>query len=429
MIKKLFVGLVSFGLIGLLLYPQSTHSQTQQDCNITVDRSAVPDFDYKDLTFIVQVNDSAEIVVSDSNGTDIPFTQSGATILFNTDTTSITVTLIPGTNLANLCETTVAPLLNNKRWAWSHGFDDNVDLVPAIDAFKAKSWPATLFLIAKDYDQFRQETHWIIDEPYVNSEIVTVNGWAIGNHSWDHERFEVANPTIEDYRKDIRDAQEKLEVSLDRSSNPDLKIISFASPNFSDKYEQPFADVSATTDLILLETGADFLITVNESSSYTSSDRTASPFNGRNKIGRDATIEWAPEVVIDIMDWMSANSSEYRRFWYNSLAHGGQESNIQTVLDHAWGNYGPGGTDELWVATSTEIYSYLMTRDTVEISVEMTESDSSIPEIEDDNDIYLPMISAMRNWASKIKGEPTQDQVQNILLKVSGHGLQQLKEK
>ncbi|MEM8863676.1 MAG: polysaccharide deacetylase family protein, partial [Chloroflexota bacterium] len=340
-----------------------------------------------------------------------------------------TMTITPGTNLANLCETTIAPLKNNKRWVWSHGFDDNQYLVSAIDAFKAKSWPATLFLIAKDYRQDRQETHWIIDEPYVNSQILTTEGWAIGNHSWDHERFETENPTIEDYQKDIRDSQEKLEASIDRSSNPDLRIISFASPNFSDKYEQPFADVSATTDLILLETGADFLITVNEDSSYSNDDLSASPFSGRNKIGRDASIEWAPEVVIGIMDWMSANSSDYRRFWYNSLAHGSQEENIQTVLDHAWNNYGPGGTDELWVATSSEVYSYLITRDSASVSVQMTENDGSEPEIDLENPIYLPMITAMKNWASQMVGDPAQDQVQNLLLKVSGHGLQQIKDK
>lgn len=426
MVKKLLFAAIGLCIVGLLLVPQTTNSQIKQDCKISIDRSAVPSFNFNEITIVVQINDASDIQVW-ANSTPIPYTQIGPNIMFNTDAEDVVVIHTPGTNLANLCDTIVAPLKDDKRWVWSHGFDDNSSLVPAIDEFKAKSWPATLFLIAKDYDQFRQETHWIIDEPYVNSQIIPVEGWVIGNHSWDHERFDTPNPTIEDYRKDIRDAQEKLEASIARSSNPDLKIISFAVPNFSDAYVQPFADVAATTDLLFFETGGDFLITVNEDSPYSSGDFNAEPFSGRNKIGRDTRIEWAIEDVISIMNWMSENSSEYRRFWYNTLAHGDQEANIKQILDHAYNNYGPAGTNELWVATSSEVYSYLTIRDNAQLSVEITENDGS-PEFEGEYDIYLPMITAMRNWASKIVGDPGQDQVPNLLLKVSGHGLQQLKE-
>lgn len=450
MARKLLFGVISLYLLGLLIIPQTTNSQSTQDCTISIDRSAVPSLNFNEITIVVQLNDASDIVVRNGS-TPISYTQVGPNIMFNTDASEVVVTHIPGTNLANLCETSVAPLRDDKKWVWSHGFDDNVGLALSIDEFKAKSWPATIFLIAKDYDPIRDESHWIIDEPYINSQIIPTEGWVIGNHSWNHERFEVDNPTIEDYRNDILDAQVKLEESIDRSSNPDFKIISFAAPNFSDKYEQPFADVAAITDLLLLETGGDFLITVNETTPYSEGNLNASPFNGRNKIGRDPRIEWSPEEVIGIMDLISANSSEYRRLWYNSLAHGNQEANIKQVLDHAYNNYGPAGTNELWVATSTEVYSYLTIRDNVQISVASSENGdalestpestpastpestpestpASTPEFEGDYDIYLPMITAMRNWASKLTGDPVQDQVPNLLLKVSGHGLQQMKD-
>ncbi|NTU86382.1 MAG: hypothetical protein HGA45_44805, partial [Chloroflexales bacterium] len=48
--------------------------------------------------------------------------------------------------------------------------------------------------------------------------------------------------------------------------------------------------------------------------------------------------------------------------------HGGQEDNLTLVLNKAYSAYGPGGTNELWMAPSDEIYSYLLVRDNTDLA-------------------------------------------------------------
>ena len=418
---------LALAVLFAIFYPTIGTTQEQASCNISIDRSAVPELYFNDLTLIVQVNDASDFAVI-SNGKAIPFTQAGPNLLVTTDADSFSVVLTPGTNLANLCDVEKAALLDDKRWAWSHGFDDNVNLLASIQEFRDKSWPATIFPIAKDYDQTREQD-WITDEPYVNRELLP-EGWALGNHSWNHERFDTSEPTIENYRADILDAQARFNESIARSSTPNFKVMVFASPNFSGNYDEPFSEATQTTDLKLLETGNDFMLVVTGDAAYApeGSPVVAQPLTGRTKIGRDIAVEINPADVISKIDWMAANSTEFRRFWYNTLSHGDREANLKIVLEHIWNSYGPEGTNEAWVASSTEIYSYALTRDNAAISVETSDQ---IPEIEEGetspNKLYLPMITMMRNWLGLQTDAEDPKPLPAVLLKVSGHGLQQMK--
>ncbi|MEI7772256.1 MAG: hypothetical protein WCI67_19860, partial [Chloroflexales bacterium] len=86
------------------------------------------------------------------------------------------------------------------------------------------------------------------------------------------------------------------------------------------------------------------------------------------EIGRDSDVEGAPEKVNAVLDWMAANKAADRHFWLNTLSHGDREADLGQILDHAYTTYGPGGSDEIWVAPSDEIYSYLLTRDKVVVT-------------------------------------------------------------
>ena len=422
--KKLFVLSISFmSLLLLFLRPAEIQSQSVTICNIILDVSAVPQLYYKDATLLIQVNDATDISLS-SGRDSIPFTQAGNQLIVTTQATELSLSLSPGSQSADLCKVTPAPLRDDKKWAWSHGFDDNTFLKNAISEFRAKSWPATIFAIAKDYRIDRNE-NWIVDEPFYNQTLLS-EGWALGNHSWNHERFDTSTPTSEDYKEDILKGQAHLEAAIGRSFAPDFRVMVFASPNFSSAYNQPFAEAMAETDLLLQETGNDYLLTVNSDSDFTAGSNTARTLTNRTQIGRDISIEFAPEQVIATIDWMSNNQSSGQRFWYNSLAHGTKEANIKAVIDHVWQNYGPEGSNEAWVASSSEIYSYILKRDAMKINVEIT-GQAIDPALE--NKVYIPAIQSMRNWTTSMSTEEEKTQVQPFLLHLSGRGLQQLKER
>ncbi len=54
-------------------------------------------------------------------------------------------------------------------------------------------------------------------------------------------------------------------------------------------------------------------------------------------------------------------------YWVNLLAHGADggypSGAFYKWLDYLYSHYGPGGTDEVWVAPSDAVYSYLLVRE------------------------------------------------------------------
>lgn len=423
--KFLFLTSITLALFAVLGLPPHAQSQSAYSCTITLDRGNVPDLYFTNITLLIRVNDGQNFSVQ-TDQSETAFTQSGEQLIVTTKGNRVTLSFNPGTNETNLCEAEAAPLLDNKSWVWSHGFDDNVNLRPAIAEFRAKSWPATIFIIAKEFSQTRDES-WIIDEPFFNSTLLP-EGWALGNHSWNHERFDTATPTIQDYERDISDAQSRLNTAISRSSAPDFKIITFASPNFSGAYNVPFANETTRSDLRLQETGGDFMLSVTGTSDYTAGEITAKTLSGRSQIGRDISVELDAQVVIGRMDWMAANKlNNERYFWYNTLAHGNHEISLSQIINHVWQNYGPEGTNEAWVASSNEVYSYILTRDNIGITVEEGLGPADPGPLE--NDIFMPTITTMEAWANSYVVDSQKAQIQPMLLNLSGRGLQNLKEK
>jgi len=104
--------------------------------------------------------------------------------------------------------------------------------------------------------------------------------------------------------------------------------------------------------------GADYIAGGTTATGFTSADFT---------LGRDTTIE-ADTTATQVFDWMSANAGTGQHFWFNTLTHGSHESTLGPVLDYAYTHYGPGGTNEIWMAPEDEIYSYLLVRDSTTIS-------------------------------------------------------------
>lgn len=326
----------------------------------SIDRGALPELYYNELTYVVQLG-AVEGPAASVGGAAVParYDPAAGTLTFTTQrggaaSISFTSAAAPGPITVRK-----ASLKDDKAFAWSHGMDDNVMLQAQIDAIAAMGWRASLMLIGKEISDSRDEG-WILDRPALHR--LLAQGWSLGNHTWDHNCSGGDAATMD---ATIRDGQERLAEVVASSSVPDYRVITFAAPCFIADYD-PYIEAQRAggpTTLLFNESQGSPLMNV-DGVAFAAGARSAAAMDARVvKIGRDITIEIAPEEAIAVLDWMAANKAPDRHFWYNTLTHGDQERNLGQVLNHAYSAYGPGGTDELWMAPSDEIYSYLLVRD------------------------------------------------------------------
>ncbi|MEM7802818.1 MAG: hypothetical protein AAF633_26750, partial [Chloroflexota bacterium] len=81
--------------------------------------------------------------------------------------------------------------------------------------------------------------------------------------------------------------------------------------------------------------------------------------------------------AIQTVDWIARQSDSGKHLWYNSLSHGpsiflgneGVENRVNQLIEHIYREYGPWGSDEVWVAPSDQIYSYILVRDGIDIEI------------------------------------------------------------
>ncbi len=351
-------------------------SENFQKLTYTINRSNVPDLYHNDLTLIVNVGAATNVAV-DVNGVEIPSTYNAGTglVQFTTSADSVNVSVDNQAFDGSIGAVEKAQLKHNKKWAWSHGFDDNSGYKPSIEAFEAKGWKATLFMIASVIDPTRQED-WIVDRPdlinYLNE------GWAVGSHGY----LNLCNDATVEYQQQAFDILDDIVALTDV---PDYKILSFAVPCFDiSSYGSVIDTLIAgnTVDIEFYESGGDYMRLADSAyvvpkggsiQSYSADDVTANGVELNSVIGRDFRFEGNSfedrQAVKDLFDWMATHSNENRHFWYNTLAHGGNETGAIELLNYLDTNYGPNGTDEVWVAPSSEIYSYILVRDNTTVSL------------------------------------------------------------
>ncbi|MBX0331187.1 polysaccharide deacetylase family protein [Oscillochloris sp. ZM17-4] len=326
----------------------------------SIDRAAAPALSYNALSYIVHLG-SASGASALVNGAPVAsrYDPASGDLVFTTDQAGAVAVRFAAA-AAPTVTIQKAALRDNKAWAWSHGMDDNVFLQAQVDLIAAKGWRASLMLIAKDIDDTRDEG-WILDKPALRA--LRNSGWSLADHSWDHNCDSGASAGT--LRQTIIDGYRKLVEIVSTSDDPSYQLITFAAPCFIGEYGPVFDDLLASgeTTLRFNESQGNPLMNV-DGVDYTSGDLTAAAMSaGMRQIGRDTNIEVDPAQDIATLDWMAANKAADRHFWFNTLSHGNQEGNLAQVLDHAYDAYGPGGSDELWMAPSDEIYSYLLIRD------------------------------------------------------------------
>lgn len=326
----------------------------------TIDRSAAPQLFYNQLTYVVHLGDISDAtVLVDGEQLQASYDPRGGELRFSTERAGSVVIHVTGAK-PGAVSVRKAALKDDKALAWSHGMDDNVNLQAQIELITAKGWRGSLMLIGEKIDDTRDE-EWIVDKPALVR--LRNAGWSLGTHSWDHNcDSDSGDDTL---RQTIIDGYNRLMEVVASSDDPSYQVLTLAAPCVISAYTPIFdrlVDEGSTT-LRLNETQGEPLMNV-DGEEFTDGEVTAAAMSGADReIGRDMSIGIDPSETIATLDWMAANAAADRHFWFNTLSHGNREDDLGLVLDHAYANYGPGGSDTLWMAPSDEIYSYLLIRD------------------------------------------------------------------
>ena len=330
-----------------------------------IDRSNLPPISFTDLTLNIYLGaiNGATVTV---DGASHPHTYDPATGYLTLTTTGSALTIVAdgATNDDDLGFVHRGKLKDNRSWAWSHGFDDNFNLEPAIALFEEKDWTGSIYLIADLVDPTAVR-NYAVDE--IRGRELLNNGWSLGGHGSDSSCTDFNEPAV-------IESLTRIEDIVAGSNRPDYHVTGFAAPCFVSQYHPIVLDLRdrGVTDVRFNESGGDYIQIVDPgATTFFDGSRRADAFNIDARIGRDVRIEFAPfsQISADI-DWISEQSeSDDLHLWYNSLSHGNQEANVELLVDYIYDNYGPGGTDEVWVAPADQIYSYIITRDDTDVTL------------------------------------------------------------
>lgn len=351
-------------------------AEDKYEIEYEIDRSAVPNLPLNDITLNVAVGEANAISAVDENGEDL-------LTLYNEKTGVVSITTAGDLiKLSFFTETAGNPLIgsyvpatlkNDFQWAWSHGIDDNENLEGSIRQLQERDWTGTLFLIGE-----------LIEEATTNPDFITATraqellaeGWSIGNHSYDYLDCEARPGT---YEQNILDGQQVLDELVATSETPEHIILSFAAPCFLNGFHPAMLSLrdSGTVSLRINESGDNSPVLLDSGSfDQQIEGRQIATFDFDSPLGRKGTIDQGTlQDTIRDVDWVARNSNETQHLWYNSLSHGeredneGVESRLGGLVEYIYRNYGPIGTNEVWVAPSDHIISYIIIRDLAKFDV------------------------------------------------------------
>ncbi|MEM8861934.1 MAG: polysaccharide deacetylase family protein, partial [Chloroflexota bacterium] len=333
---------------------------------------------------IVNTGDAQEISVLDENGSAIPYQEGPEEndIIFSTSGETVRINFSTVTPEFPLGVVRKANLKDGYKWAYSHGFDDNYGLDATRNVFLERDVPATYNVVA---DWVEVIPGWAGDfTPDELNEIIAA-GWGINNHTWDHETADDPNAngcsdtlTREERKADILATQERLEQLIVNSPRPDYFIIGFSIPCGGFEQVRDYPGIiheirdNEEAPLQFYEVGFELPIYMD----------VTTPFDFDRAILRDGRIDGSNGQVEQVkaeFDTISGLAQTTgTAYWYNTFSHGDILFGDNTVLmaetlDYLLQNYGRDGSNEVWIAPSDEIYSYLLVRDNSVVTFESTD--------------------------------------------------------
>lgn len=370
-------------LLGVLaiacgIQSKPTEAQPPRDFTLTytLDRSAVPRLTYNDLTLRIFIGQAATVSARvDGAQTPVRYDRQSGYATLTTSGSRVEVQVHQVFPTEKLGAYSKTALKEDYKWAWSHGFDDNVQFKEkGIPAFDSYGWRATVYIIGSKLSDTRDE-NWIVDR--VDLIKLVQKGWAIGNHGWNHDTVQSAGGA-EAAAREIQRLDIYLRGVVRDAGRPDYRLMSFAAPAFDSDYLPVLLRLrdSRAVDLLFDESGSSSFIRVDRGASEPPNS-SYSPFDPNNAVGRDYRIdefgtgsEYDKAFRRDIAA-MSRRLDADHHYWLNTFTHDvdGKADGTSVIAFLPWidQHYGPHGDKSVWVAPAEEIYSYLLVRDGVKI--------------------------------------------------------------
>jgi hypothetical protein len=345
-------------------------SGTVLTLDFTIDRSAVPELYFNDLTLLVDAlgAKNAQVVV---DGTEVPSVPSGTNVMFSTSGSSVQVRLLDPTRAADAGKFTTPILKNDKQWAYSIGFDDNRTLREIMNGVEQVGYRGTLFLICSAI-----QVTGTVDESWTETDGAIIKrlegGWSIGNHTWNHDTTSVTDAGVQilgPAEDSARKCQVMLEGLVAKSKRSDYIVTGLAAPMFDPGWLDAVKAMRDAHDTHLLfdESGGCCpggapMVIKGQFVQWVDLQ-----FDFDNVVTRSTRVEESVAVSTAEIDKEVATVTPTHMLWINSLSHGGMlpdgggqdASKVVGLLQYIHDKYGAGGSDTVWVAPSDEIYAYL----------------------------------------------------------------------
>jgi hypothetical protein len=316
-------------------------------CNFTITRPTAPRLNFKQLTLMVNACGATSATVT-ADGQAVVSSLAGGNVVFTTAGTSVIVNLAGTTTTTGLGNFTKAVLKDDKKWAWSHGLDDNYDqsMNSQINAFKAHNYTGTCFWNGVALG-------W---QPVDMTTAVSAK-WTIGNHTWSHEG---SDGTALTDNLEVTQSDQAIITAIGAAGVPGYLVNTFANPFFDGKWNTIVTNLynAGTTNIVLLETGQTPCKFICDSGAATTGGYSPVSYALPWVIGRDFN---AYANVNATTDYMHTNSNATHHLWYNSgndAPTDGSGSGATAAVAHVFSLYNA----EAWVASSAEVYDYLLTR-------------------------------------------------------------------
>jgi hypothetical protein len=333
----------------------------------TIDRARIfPAVPYQELTLRLTVGDAtaAEVLV-DGIAVASRIDQSRKMLIFTTRGMSVEARVYGVSSQSQIGTFNKAVLRDDRKWAWSHGFDDNTGYHQyGTEVFNQYGWSGTLFIIGNMVLNDSGVT-WRAMAPDIRR--LHRQGWALGNHGFDHD--DCSSGCTETYMQEQIVKDQDLIKQILSVTDPAYKPAAFASPAFTHRYDDVVKNIRNTRSDI----GIMFVEGQGENAnSAWRMDPGAAEASWRwvwaadsNKTVPRATnlYEWttatgAGSSVRTLIDSIVRFADETHHYWWNSLEHGvdqlviggnmaGCTRDVFGFVPYVYNNYGPGGDNSV----------------------------------------------------------------------------------
>lgn len=301
---------------------------------------------YRELTFKVTVGAvDAVAVAGDGHPLSSRYDPQTGKVVFTTEATNIALEL-RNSSSGGIGAIEVTALRDDKRWAFSLTFDDAYESVyyEGRRYLERYGYQGAIPVIGRLLEHPAQGSYTYLNDAQLQE--LYQGGWSIFNHSYSHQYVSYfPNPLA--VVNDLKAARTRIGQAL-----PGYTSTGFTAPYVDGAY-YPIVSGNAVDLGLYLYQGAGSQIRQVDTINVRS--------DGFMGIGRNGIRHVDPDF-----DTVHSLVQSYpnNHYWLSLHTHqvdAGCDP-VETSIDYLYDNYGPGGSDEVWVAPADRVHQYLLNR-------------------------------------------------------------------